>query len=229
MGDLVAFAGACPLFDPTAGAAGESIRRSRPELTLVDRSLPADVVRSCVDAAGEVGTRVIFTSTTAGDAELAAQAAAVPCFYFSLPKGPSDLRRVIERALRSRRNAPITVTRADLGAMSSIHPSLCAAIAGVGRARTLARRAAAARQDSTLVIALREQVLTDTKRSRAALKAAVADMARQLRQSEVPEQDAVRDVGSAITDCALMMGAEAAIEPLLKDTEAWVRREYQVA
>src|SRR5688572_19945503 len=56
-GELVAFAGYRPSFDATNGAAGESIRRTRPDVALLDTALPPDVVRSCVDAADEGRSR----------------------------------------------------------------------------------------------------------------------------------------------------------------------------
>ena len=70
---LVASVGYCPLRDVTDGAAGESIRRSRPTVALIDRTLPVDVVRTCLAAADETGARVVLISRTVSAEELVAE------------------------------------------------------------------------------------------------------------------------------------------------------------
>src|SRR5436305_7503817 len=60
LGELVAFAGYRPLYDVTAGAAGESIRRVRPDITLLDTALPPAIVEACLGAADEVGSRPVL-------------------------------------------------------------------------------------------------------------------------------------------------------------------------
>ena len=57
VGELVAFAGHRPVYDVTVGAAGESVRRARPHIALVDTALPLPVVQACFAAAAESGTK----------------------------------------------------------------------------------------------------------------------------------------------------------------------------
>jgi len=66
--DLIETAGYRPLQDVAVGAAGESVRRFRPDVTLLDRALPPDVVLACVAATDEIRSRpALMFSTPAND------------------------------------------------------------------------------------------------------------------------------------------------------------------
>jgi DNA-binding NtrC family response regulator len=93
IGQLVAFAGHRPAYDPTSGAGGESLRRTRPDVVLLDNSLPHTVLAACLQAADEIGANAVLTSSTDSESELATEAHARRCLYFALPGLGSSRRR----------------------------------------------------------------------------------------------------------------------------------------
>jgi DNA-binding NtrC family response regulator len=98
VGELVMFAGHRPIYDVTVGAAGESIRRLRPDVALIDMSLPPAIVDACLEAAQEAHARAVLMSTTDTPAELATLTHAdVP--YFSLRRGAGPLGQILESAV----------------------------------------------------------------------------------------------------------------------------------
>jgi chemotaxis response regulator CheB len=106
IGELVELAGRHAIYDATAGAAGESIRRIRPDVVVIDTSLPTPVIRACLGAADEVQTRPILVSSTASESELAQQATAERRLYFPLPGGPKSFARILETALLEKPTRP---------------------------------------------------------------------------------------------------------------------------
>ena len=102
VGELVSFAGHCATFDVTGGAAGESIRRVRPDVAIIDTSLPPSVVDACLAATEEVRSQPVLVSSTDSTGELAAEALADHCLYFPLPGGPKRLSAVLDRAIAAR-------------------------------------------------------------------------------------------------------------------------------
>jgi hypothetical protein len=228
-GELVAFAGYRPIFDVTSGAAGESLRRLRPDVVLVDTALPMQVTRACTGAAAETGASVVLMSSTASADELAGNASAEHCLHFVLPGGPRQLGAVIERALDQRRVGHATRRRSAAPIPGSVHPALCAALANVARARVLGARATMVRVDAQVLRAVRADIVEETRRTRDALRAAVADYARQLRRAEVSEDEALIQVQDTIAECASFVGARSEVEDLLSDAEAWIRSAYRAA
>ena len=227
LGELVAFAGHRPVFDVTAGSAGESIRRVRPEIMLLDIDLPAATSHACLGAAHEVGSQAVLVSSTASAAELEDEGRRERCLHFSLPGAPKTLSRVIDRALAQRPERPqLHLPRRST---QPIHPAFYAALAQVARARTLGLRAAAARRERAAQRSAVPEAAVETERSRAALRAAVTDYARQLRQAEVPLERILKHVQDAITDCAVVVGAEAAVPNLLLESEEWARGALHAA
>jgi CheY-like chemotaxis protein len=99
VGELVSFAGHRATFDVTGGAAGESIRRVRPDVAIIDTSLPPSVVDACLGATEEVRSQPVLVSSTDSTGELAAEALADHCLYFPLPGGPKLLRALLDRAI----------------------------------------------------------------------------------------------------------------------------------
>jgi DNA-binding NtrC family response regulator len=95
VGELISFAGHRPILDVTAGAAGESVRRSRPDVVFIDTSLQPDVVDACVSAAQETLSPAVLISSTASASELADEAKSAHCAHFVLPALPGDLARVV--------------------------------------------------------------------------------------------------------------------------------------
>ena len=232
VGELVAFAGYRPVYDVTVGAAGESVRRVRPDVTLLDTALNKSVVRACLDAADEVGSRPVLMSSTASDSELVEEARVEGCLHFPLPGGPKPLERVLELALsrEPRRHPPIKVPRVrDSPVSGSVHPALCAALASVARARALSLRAQEARFASEVFRGEVRETLEATRRSQAALRAAVTDYARQLKSARIAEEDALTFVHDAIAECANIVGADAAAQTVLAESEAWAREVYRAA
>jgi CheY-like chemotaxis protein len=229
--ELVAFAGYRPLFDVTSGAGGESVRRTRPDVALLDTALPRDVVRACITAASESGSRVVLMSSTDSAAELESDAHAEHCFHFVLPGGPRQLSGVLEVALDRRSEpAPVRVPLPSRAVRDgAVHPALCAAIANVAQARILGARANTARSDAQHTRGVRSEVMQETQRSRAALRAAVADYTTQLRAAHMAQDDALARVQDSIAECAAMMGARAEIDSLLVDAEHWVASVYKAA
>jgi hypothetical protein len=210
------------------GAAGESIRRTRPDAVLLDSTLPPPVVRSCKNAADETGARVILTSSSSSRNELASEADGAHCTYFALPGGATELGAIIERALDDRRAPPSLELDLPHDAGATIHPALCAALASVARARVIAVRAQVVVKQSQHIRAL----LVDNPATRThldALRAAVSDYARQLRSSSISESDAIRRIRSAVTACAAVVGAEAVVPEVLRDSEDWARDAYRAA
>lgn len=227
VGELVAFAGYRPVFDVTVGAAGESVRRVRPDITLIDTSLNKSVVKACLNAADEVGSRPVLMSSTASDSELFEEARSQGCLHFPLPGGPKPLERVLERALA--REVPVppplestVVERASIG---SVHPALCAALASVSSAHAAAMRSRPGRVGPMAT----DESAVAHPRSQAALRAAVADYARQLRAADVPEEEAVTSVLDSIVDCGDIVGDNSVMSAILAESENWTRQVYRRA
>jgi hypothetical protein len=227
LGQLVAFAGHRPVFDVTVGAAGESIRRTRPEITILDTSLPSPVVDACLSAADEVGSRPVLTSSTASMGELVDQAQNRHHLYFALPGGPAPLTRVLERAMAERRSRPVDVPPIRrLHETGSVNTALCAALSSVARARALTLHAENSVRDERPVRGAIVDALAETRRSYAALRAAVADYTTQLKAQAVPVDEALAIVRNAISDCATVVGAESAMATVLPESERWTREGY---
>ncbi|MGH7679893.1 MAG: hypothetical protein ACRENU_15590 [Gemmatimonadaceae bacterium] len=226
VGELVAFAGYRPVFDPAAGAAGEAIRRVRPDVVLLDTSLTRSMMMGCLLASEEVGTRPILMSSSVTASELKAQADARSVPFFVLPGGPLPLGSLIDRTLGQQpHRLVITVPEEP----RSVHPAICAALASVGRARMLVLHAQVAVAQSRL---LYDEMITETKAARqsaAALKAAVVDYARQLRAANVTEERSLALVRDALFDCASIVGAEEAMATLLDESADWTREVYRAA
>jgi DNA-binding NtrC family response regulator len=181
LGQLVVFAGHRPVYDVTGGAGGESIRRIRPDVALVDTALPHAVVEACLFAAEEVGSRSVLTSGTDSASELAEEARADHCPYFPLPGGPRPLASVLERELAVRVAQP-RVAHDDV----------------------------------------REAVFEGQRRE--ALRGVMTDYAKFLNAADVPYDKLLRFVRNAISDCASVMGADAALPALLVESEEWARQ-----
>jgi hypothetical protein len=184
-----------------------------------------------VGAASETGASVVLMSSTASADELADAAAAEHCLHFVLPGGPRQLGAVLGRALERRRASHALRSRrlTDAPLPGSVHPALCAALANVARARVLGVRAAMVRQDAQVLRSVRDEIVQETHRSRNALRAAVADYARQLRVALVTEDDALLQVQDTIAECASFVGARSEVDGLLSDAEGWVRATYRAA
>jgi DNA-binding TFAR19-related protein (PDSD5 family) len=228
LGELVAFAGHRPLYDVTLGAGGESLRRLRPDVALLDADVSAPVLSACLAAADEVGCKPVLLSSTESESELKQQARAIGVLYFPLPAGPKPLARILAKALAGRASAPVVSLpeiRTRPSDNSSLHAALCAALASVARSRILKLRAQhAATENRRLQQENGETV--ESLRSGAALRAAVTDYARQLRAERVPEMEAVQIVADVLTDCAAVVAAEHSVDGLLRDTEEWTRAAY---
>jgi DNA-binding NtrC family response regulator len=107
VGELVSFAGHRATFDVTGGAAGESIRRVRPDVAIIDTSLPPSIVDACLGATEEVRSQPVLVSSTDSTGELAAEALADHCLYFPLPGGPKLLSALLERAIAASAAQPL--------------------------------------------------------------------------------------------------------------------------
>lgn len=228
LGQLVAFAGHRPMFDVTAGAAGESVRLCRPDITLLDTALGAAVVRACLSAVDEVGSRVVLISSTASTSELAADARRHGCLYFPLPGGPKPLARILERALSKApdRGVPVLSQRRMARPTAAVHPALCAALSIVARTRA---RLLGANHHPPRMPSHGDALEDEVARSRMALRAAVIDYARYLMAEERCMADALSIVNEAVAECATAVGAEPAIPGLLLDAEQWTRETYLAA
>lgn len=208
VGELVAFAGHRPVYDPTLGAAGESVRRVRPDIVALDTSLPPAVVSACLAAAAEVRAQPVLVSSNASASELAAQAHARGCLYFALPGGPKPLAIILARALAKPSRGVVAVPEPRINGYGdrqvSVRPAMCAALASVARAHAVA----------------------ETNRGRAALRAAVTDYAIQLKASAIPADRAISMVEDAIYESARVVGAESAMAPLLLELRDCALRAY---
>jgi hypothetical protein len=220
IGQLVAFAGHRPVYDATSGAGGEALRRVRPEVVVLDSSLPAPTLGACLVAADETGSRVVLS-----EGELATTAETRHCLYFALPGGPRPLARVIEAALTQRTELVTLPLRHS--ATSPVHPALCAALAGVARARMMTIRIEALRLENRLEHDEIQESLDETQRSRSALRAAVLDYTNELKASSTPEPEALSLVQDAVHDCAVVVGADDEMRMLLLESEGWTREAYR--
>jgi hypothetical protein len=232
MGELVAFAGHRPVYDVTAGAAGESVRRVRPTVTLLDTSLDPAVVRACLRAADEVGSRPVLMSSTASDSELSEEARSEGCLYFPLPGGPKPLSRILERAIADRSERvvdilPQAVRKVRL--QGSVHPALCAALASVARARAIATNTGKGETAADRLRPMRDHVPRGMTRSDSALRAAVTDYTLQLKAGNIPEEEALVVVRDAIQDCSVIVGANATMSAVLEESESWARQVYRAS
>ena len=227
VGELVAFAGHRPVYDATVGAAGESIRRVRPNVVLLDTSLSQSVVEGCLLAAEEVGTRPILMSSSTSAGEVASNGDARSFSVFVLPGGPKPLASLIASAMTNPLLRPVITIPA--ARVTGFHPAMCAALASVGRARALVLHAQVARaQNRLLRNELPDEVKT-ARQSRLALRAAVIDYARQLRDAKVAEESGLSLVASALRDCATVVGAEDVMATLLEESADWTREVYHAA
>jgi hypothetical protein len=232
VGELVAFAGHRPMYDVTAGAAGESVRRIRPDVTMLDTSLSRSVVQACLSAADEVGSQPVLMSSTASTSELVAEARANSCLYFALPGGPRPLADIVDRAVHERAAPTVTALperpRTER-APGSIHPALCAALASIARGRSLASHEDAIHPENARFRSETVGAADMTRTSLAALRAAVTDYARQLRAADLGIDDVLSIIHDAIADCATAVGAEVAMPALLLESEEWTRKAFSAA
>jgi len=232
VGELVAFAGHRPVYDVTMGAAGESVRRARPHIALLDTALPRPVVQACLAAASESGARVVLMSSNGSEAELRHDAYVEHTLYFTLPGGPKQLRRILERALALQPQRDVSLPhlrRSGHHVPGSVHPALCAALATVARARLLVLRAELTRRDAALLREINHDVLAETQRSRAALRAAVTDFAAQRKAARMSEAEAVEVVRDTISDCAGVIGANTEMDEIFAESSDWTRAVYRAA
>ena len=217
LGELVAFAGHRPSHDVTDGAAGESVRRARPDMVVIDASLPRAVVDSCMEACDEVFARPVLTSSTANEMELLDEAHERGCIPFALPARPAYLRTIIEGVLRTRPKKPLL----PLVRRASVHPSFCAAIAGIARARHMMTRAQSVRAEIRASRSDMYTLLEDVRRNREMLRAAVHDLAIQLRSRGVPPEEVVATVAESLHLCADIVGGAEAIASIEREWQDW--------
>lgn len=225
LGELVAFTGHCPKHDFTDGAAGESVRRARPDVVVIDASLPRAVVDSCVEACDEVFARPVLTSSTASEMELLDEAHTRGCIPFSLPARPAYLRTIIEGALRTRPKQPLL----PLVRRASVHPSFCAAIAGISRARHMMTRAQSSKRAIRVGRSEMHMLLEDVRRNREMLRAAVRDLAAQLHESHVPEDEMIATVAESLHLCADIVGGNDAITSIEREWRSWASDAYSAS
>ena len=225
LGELVAFAGHSPKHDFTDGAAGEFVRLARPDMVVIDASLPAPVVNSCVEACDEVFARPLLTSSTANEMELLDEAHSRGCIPFPLPARPAHLRTIIEGVLRTRPRHPLLpqVRRA------SVHPSFCAAISGIARARHMMARAHSSRQEVRAARSDMHTLLEDIRRNREMLRAAVRDLAVQLRNNRITENEMISTIAESIHLCADIVGGNEAITSIEHEWRGWAIDSYRAA
>lgn len=225
LGELVAFAGHCPKHDFTDGAAGESVRRARPDMVVIDASLPTPVVESCVDACDEVFARPVLTSSTANEMELLDQAHTRGCIPFSLPARPAYLRTIIEGVLKTRPKQPIlpSVRRA------SMNPSFCAAISGMSRVRHMMARAQSTRRELRAARSEMHTLLEEMCRNRQMLRAAVRDLASQLKRRDIAEEEMIATVAESLHLCADIVGGNDAITSIEREWRAWATDAWSAA
>ena len=229
-GELVAFAGHRPRHDFTNGVAGESVRIQRPDIALIDAALDCVVVDACVAACDEVRARPVLTSSTSADGELLDQAQTRGCIPFPLPGRPQRLGFILDRIMwmQTRPAAPV-IPPAPWRVQKPLHPAFCAAIARMARARSLSLRA------QQVVVMHRfarnelHQSLEAVRRSRDALRAAVHDYAKELRRENLPEDRMLQMMRETLTECAGIVGAETALEPLGDEWREWAIEGYWAA
>ena len=225
IGELVAFAGHRPEHDVTSGAAGEAIRRSRPNVSIIDASLPRPVVDSCVDACDEVRARPILTSSGASESELLDEARDRGCIPFALPGTPLKLGDTLDRIMRISARPPVEAVRRD----QLVHPAFCAAIAGIERARSLTQQMQIAVGEMRLRRNEARESLDNLRRSRNALRAAVADYASHLRRRDVRQDRMLLLVGETLSECASIVDGQSVVDSLDGEWRAWAIEAFLAA
>jgi hypothetical protein len=133
--------------------------------------------------------------------------------------------RIIETAL-TQRNELLTLPLRH-PADSPVHPALCAALAGLARARMRSIRMEVLRFANRLQDDETQESLVETERSHSALRAAVFDYTHELKASSVPEKEIVSVVQDAVHDCAVVVGADDQMRMLLLESEAWALEAYR--
>src|SRR6185503_13889507 len=226
-GELVAYAGHRPTHDFTNGVAGESVRRERPDVAMIDGALDCRIVEACVEACDEVRARPVLTSSTASEPELVDQAQTRGCIPFPLPGRPQSLGYILDRLVRSRSTVPVTVFAWHSPA--SVLPAFCAAIANMSRARALAAHHRKVISISRPDRGDAHDSLDAVRRSREVLRAAVRDFAAQLRDERVPETRMLDQVANVMRECASIVGGESAIRPIEGEWREWALDAYRVA
>lgn len=236
LGELVVFAGHRPVFDTTAGAAGEAVRRIRPTIAIIDDDLGNAVTRACIAASVETDAIPILVSSTASERELAAEASRHACAWYALPGSPTALRSLMERLIRNRQRQATAVPcdlpeiRPSATATSSpVHPAICAAMMTIAHADIVSRRARSAVHASRLLRAEMRKSLAQARQERDRLRAAIADYAGQLRLDNVPREAAVELVRVTLADCATRVGASSALDYLIDETRHWALEAYDAA
>ena len=225
LGELVAFAGHSPKHDFTDGAGGDFVRLARPDMVVIDASLPGPVVDSCVEACDEVFARPVLTSSTANEMELLDQAHSRGCIPFSLPARPAYLRTIIEGVLKTRPRGPLLPQVHRRAA----HPSFCAAISGIARARHMMSRANSARQEVRAARSDMHTLLEDVRRNREMLRAAVRDVAVQMRQQDVAADEMIATIAESMHLCADIVGGHDAITSVEQEWRGWAIDAYRAA
>lgn len=227
-GELVAFAGHRPKHDFTNGVAGESVRIQRPDVALIDAALDCTVVQACIDACDEVRARPVLTSSTAAETELVENAQSRGCIPFPLPGRPQRLGFILDRIVGMRTPASV-VPPAPWREQKPLHPAFCAAIARMARARSLSLRAEQLAALERFTDNDMQRSLDAVRRSREALRAAIHDFARDLYGRDVPRERMLDMVEETLCECAAIVGAEAALEPLGDEWRTWALDAYRAA
>jgi hypothetical protein len=227
-GELVSAAGHRPLFDSTLGAAGESIRRHRPDVCVLDVGLPSSVLEHCLLACDEVRSAPVLTSNAITPAELGSEALRRACYHFAPEEGASALGQLLDRILDASRTPSSVGVVPSFPAFrpSPVHAELVAAIAGVARARTLTQRARFALGGSRSLREETAQALREARRSRDGLRAAVSAYAVYLRSSAVPAEQVPELVNAALQNCATILGAGEAVAIVAADSRRWALEAY---
>lgn len=236
LGELVAFAGHLPVFDPTVGAAGEAVRRERADVVLIDNALGDALTTACIDAADEVGTAPVLVSSTLDERELQGDARRRGCAYFALPGRPQTLATLIERLTSNRHGLPAIEEVPSVPGRSpmakakpTVHPAICAAMVSIEHARVVAGRARTAVIETRALRVEMHETLAEARRQRAALRAALSDYVSELRAKDVSRDQALELVRETLVSCATAVGAQDSLAYLLDETRHWTLDAWAAA
>ncbi|HYD54693.1 MAG TPA: hypothetical protein VEA99_18815 [Gemmatimonadaceae bacterium] len=213
--ELASCAPALPRADERPTAA---VLRVQPAALVIDASLGADAL-AVERVAAERALPVVYVASAMSDAELRAHAAARGAPHAPLTGGSRRLGSTLREVLEE-------------GASAAGRPAsrpLAADVALVAHARGLAERAQTARESKRLRRAEQEITLAMCRESQAALRQALAALARSLRSDGVSPERAITMMRGAVLNALDAAGSARDARRTLEAAERCWREVFTAA
>jgi len=218
-------AGHSAQFRRAGDEASEAVRKTRPDIVLLDAAYGRATLDVVASAAPSVGAKVVYFASTLSANELRRFARERGARYFALPAGPKLLGRILAETLAERG----VRLESPANAESSARHAVATAVAAVARARALVAHAAETRAESRALRVEREGALAECRRSQAELREAVIAYTRALRGAGVPPERTLDLVRGALSADARGERAATELARDLDDAVEWCLQAYYAA